>query len=153
MSCRNSSAISGSSSRERVRLKTDGKTSARMRRTPGRDNALEKALRSALFREGLRFRIHYRIREAGRRSIDVAFIGPRVAVFVDGCFWHGCPEHATWPSRNASFWRTKIEANRRRDGETDALLRASGWTVVRIWEHESLQAGVARVRRAVGESC
>lgn len=153
MSSRNSSVISGSSSHAGARLETDGKTSARMRRTTGRDNALERALRSALFREGLRFRVHYLISGARRRSIDVAFIGPRVAVFVDGCFWHGCPEHATWPARNAEFWRQKIEANRRRDVDTDILLRAAGWKVVRIWEHESLEAGVARVREAMGDGC
>ena len=153
MSLRNSSAISGHSSRAKLRLVTDGKTSVRMRRTVGRDNQLERALRSALFREGYRFRKHYRIPGVGRRTIDVALIGPRVAVFVDGCFWHGCPQHGTWPSRNAAFWRSKIETNRRRDSDTDSRLRANGWTVVRIWEHESLEEGVARVRRAVLKSC
>lgn len=153
MSRRNSSVISEHSSPSRPRLVTDGKTSARMRRTTGRDNALERALRSALFREGMRFKIHYRIPGLRRRSIDVALIRPRVAVFVDGCFWHGCPEHGTWPGRNAAFWREKIEANRRRDHETDALLRASDWEVVRIWEHECLEAAVARIRKAAGQSC
>ena len=153
MSRRNSSAISGCSSQAGGPLETDGKTSARMRRTRGRDNPLERALRSALFREGLRFRVHYRIPGVGRRSIDVALIGPRVAVFVDGCFWHGCPEHATWPSRNARFWRQKIEANRRRDGDTDLLLREAGWKVVRIWEHEGLDVGLARVLKTVGGGC
>jgi DNA mismatch endonuclease (patch repair protein) len=110
---------------------------------------MERALRSALFREGLRFRVHYRTPEVARRSIDVAFIGPRVAVFVDGCFWHGCPQHATWPARNAEFWREKIEANRRRDRQTDALLKAAGWRVIRVWEHEDIDAEVARIRDAV----
>lgn len=152
VSPRNSSEISGTSSRAKLRLTTDGKTSTRMRRTVGRDNRQERALRSALFREGYRFRKHYRIPDNGRRWIDVALIGPRVAVFVDGCFWHGCPEHGTWPSRNAAFWRAKIETNKNRDINTDARLRLSGWKVVRIWEHESLEDGLARVRRAVAES-
>jgi DNA mismatch endonuclease (patch repair protein) len=97
----------------------------------------------------MRFRIHYRVPRDARRSIDVALIGPRVAVFVDGCFWHGCPNHGTWPSRNAAFWREKIEANQRRDRQTDALLKAAGWRVVRVWEHERLEVGLARVRKAV----
>jgi DNA mismatch endonuclease (patch repair protein) len=57
-------------------------------------------------------------------------------VFVDGCFWHGCPEHGTWPKQNADWWREKIEANQRRDRDTDARLQAAGWTVIRVWEHE-----------------
>lgn len=93
--------------------------------------------------------MHYPISGAKRRSIDVAFIRARVAVFVDGCFWHGCPQHGTWPSRNSRFWREKIEANKRRDVDTDMLLRAAGWKVVRVWEHETLEAGVARVRKAM----
>ncbi|WP_456849626.1 very short patch repair endonuclease [Bradyrhizobium sp. USDA 4504] len=120
-----------------------------MSRTHGRDNPQERALRSALFREGFRFRVHYRVPGVARRSIDVAFVGSRLAVFLDGCFWHGCPQHATWPARNADFWRQKIEANRKRDRETDALLAATGWRVVRIWEHEDTDAAVARIRDVV----
>jgi DNA mismatch endonuclease (patch repair protein) len=77
-----------------------------------------------------------------------------VAVFIDGCFWHGCPLHATWPKANAAFWRTKIETNRRRDADTDARLGEAGWDVVRIWEHEDpaeaarLIAARVRARRA-----
>ncbi|GAB9246857.1 very short patch repair endonuclease [Bradyrhizobium diazoefficiens] len=120
-----------------------------MSRTRGRDNPQEKALRSALFREGLRFRVHYRVPGVARRSIDVAFVGSHLAVFLDGCFWHGCPRHATWPARNAGFWRQKIEANRKRDSETDALLEAAGWRVIRIWEHEDTDAAAARIRNVV----
>jgi DNA mismatch endonuclease, patch repair protein len=153
VSRRNSWMISGRSSPAKQQLVTDCKTSVRMRRTLGRDNPQEKALRSALFREGIRFRAHYRIAGVKRRSIDVALIGPRVAVFLDGCFWHGCPKHGTWPTRNATFWREKIEANRRRDRQTDALLRAAGWRVVRMWEHDNLKKSVARIRRTVAQSC
>ncbi len=100
-----------------------------------RDTAPERALRSELHRLGLRFRLHRRL--AGlRREADVVFGPARVAVFVDGCFWHGCPQHATWPKANAEFWRTKIERNRSRDADTDARLAHAGWEVVRIWEHE-----------------
>jgi DNA mismatch endonuclease (patch repair protein) len=75
-----------------------------------------------------------------------------VAVFVDGCFWHGCPEHATWPVHNAEFWREKIETNRLRDRDTDARFAAAGWTVVRVWEHENPESAAdhveSHVRRA-----
>lgn len=95
--------------------------------------------------------MHYRVPGFARRSIDVAFVGPRLAVFLDGCFWHGCPQHATWPARNADFWRQKIEANRKRDCETDALLAAAGWRVIRIWEHEDTDAAASRIRDLVKE--
>ena len=67
--------------------------------------------------------------------MDIAFTKAKVAVFVDGCFWHACPEHATWPQANSAWWRQKLEHNKLRDLETDEALRAAGWTVVRIWEH------------------
>jgi DNA mismatch endonuclease (patch repair protein) len=71
-----------------------------------------------------------------RRRADVVFINVRLAVFVDGCFWHGCPTHGTWPKANAAWWKAKIEANRRRDADTDDRLRAKGWFVLRFWAHE-----------------
>ena len=71
-----------------------------------------------------------------RRVADIAFPGLRIAIFIDGCFWHGCPEHATWPKQNAEFWRQKIEANCARDTDTNERLRNIGWTVLRFWEHE-----------------
>jgi DNA mismatch endonuclease (patch repair protein) len=80
---------------------------------------------------------------------DFVFARQRWAVFVDGCFWHGCPEHVTWPKANAEWWRAKILANRVRDGDTDARLRASGWTVVRVWEHEDVDPGLERVIAAL----
>jgi DNA mismatch endonuclease (patch repair protein) len=79
----------------------------------------------------------------------VLFGPAKVAVFVDGCFWHGCPEHATWPKNNAEFWRTKIEGNRRRDRDTDARLASAGWAAVRVWEHEDPLEAAARVRNVV----
>jgi len=80
-----------------------------------------------------------------RRRVDIAFLSARVAVFVDGCFWHGCPEHATWPASNADFWRQKIETNRRRDADTNAKLERAGWRVVRVWEHEDPSAAASRI--------
>jgi DNA mismatch endonuclease, patch repair protein len=105
-------------------------TSQRRRDTKG-----ELELRSLLHRRGLRFRVHALLPGLRRRS-DIVFTRARVAVFVDGCFWHGCPEHGSWPKQNADWWREKIEANQRRDRDTDARLKAAGWTVVRVWEHD-----------------
>src|SRR5438445_11107238 len=89
----------------------------RMQVTPRRDTPCELALRSAAHRLGLRFRVDWQL-PALRRRADLAFINARVAVFVDGCFWHGCPVHGTWPKTNAKWWRAKIEANRQRDADT-----------------------------------
>lgn len=75
------------------------------------------------------------------------FTARRVAVFVDGCFWHGCPEHATWPANNAVWWELKLKANIERDQDTTARLVKSGWTVVRIWEHEGLDEALVAVMR------
>jgi DNA mismatch endonuclease (patch repair protein) len=97
----------------------------------------EIALRRELYRGGLRYRIDYEVMKKPRRMADVAFPGLKIAIFVDGCFWHGCPEHATWPKQNAEFWRQKIEANRHRDADTNSRLIDAGWTVLRFWEHES----------------
>jgi DNA mismatch endonuclease (patch repair protein) len=115
-----------------------------------RDTAAEIALRSLLHRRGLRFRVHYALPNLRRRA-DIAFPRQRIAVFVDGCFWHGCPEHGTWPKQNADWWREKIEANRRRDADTDARLGDQGWKVVRIWEHEAAEVAVVAIREVVRE--
>ncbi|BEP13289.1 very short patch repair endonuclease [Acidothermaceae bacterium B102] len=110
-----------------------------------RDTGAELLLRRALHAQGLRYRIHQRPLPELRREADVVFRRARVAIFVDGCFWHGCPRHATWPATNAEFWRTKIERNVARDRDTDQLLRAAGWTPIRVWEHESPQDALRRV--------
>src|SRR5262245_63488601 len=97
-----------------------------------RDTAPELAVRSLLHRTGFRFRVDYPLPGLRRRA-DIAFPSRRVAVFVDGCFWHGCPEHGTWPKSNAAWWREKIEANRQRDRDTDDRLVRIDWASVRIW--------------------
>jgi DNA mismatch endonuclease, patch repair protein len=112
-------------------------TSRRMAKVRQKGTDAEIALRRELYRGGLRYRIDYEVMKKPRRVADVAFPGLKIAIFVDGCFWHGCPEHATWPKQNAEFWRQKIEANRHRDADTNSRLLGAGWTVLRFWEHES----------------
>ena len=97
----------------------------------------EIALRRELYQRGLRYRVGFEVLKKPRRVADIAFPGLMIAILVDGCFWHGCPEHATWPKQNSEFWRQKIEANRARDIDTNERLRGIGWTVLRFWEHES----------------
>lgn len=110
----------------------------------------EVALRSALHRMGLRFRKDLLLRVGGLRvHPDIVFTRARVAVFVDGCFWHGCPVHATKPKSNQGYWGPKLAANEARDRRVDAALAAEGWTVVRVWEHEDPAAAAARVREVV----
>ncbi|TGZ17824.1 very short patch repair endonuclease [Streptomyces sp. S816] len=127
-----------------------------MSRQKSRNTQVEIALRRALHAAGLRYRVHRRPLKGVRREADVVFGPAKVAVFVDGCFWHGCPIHATWPKNNSDFWRTKIETNRRRDRDTDQRLTSAGWLPVRVWEHEDPVAAAARVlalvvaRRAQG---
>lgn len=115
----------------------------------GRDTSPEVALRSALHRRGLRFFKHQRPLPGVRCEVDVMFPSARVAVFIDGCFWHGCPDHATRPVTNAEWWNAKLDANLSRDQRNRALLRANGWHVVRIWEHEPLETAVSTVLRAL----
>jgi DNA mismatch endonuclease (patch repair protein) len=120
----------------------------RMRRQRGRDTKPELALRSILHRRGLRFRVDQPVGGLRRRA-DVVFSRAQVAVFVDGCFWHGCPTHGTWPKQNSDWWREKIETNRKRDADTDRRLSAAGWVVVRLWEHEDPNVGADAVERLV----
>jgi DNA mismatch endonuclease (patch repair protein) len=129
----------------------DPATSQRLSRVRQRDTAFEKALRCELHRRGMRFRVQARLIPELRRTADIVFRSARVAVFVDGCFWHCCPEHATYPKNNADWWRAKLEANVARDRDTDQRLRKLGWLSVRIWEHESVESAVERVATVVHE--
>jgi DNA mismatch endonuclease, patch repair protein len=113
-----------------------------------RDTAAEIAVRSRLHKDGLRFRVNYRVPQL-RRTADIAFPKLQVAIFVDGCFWHGCPEHGTWPKENADWWRGKIEANKRRDRDTDSQLAMAGWTVIRVWEHEDPELAAEEIAEVV----
>jgi DNA mismatch endonuclease (patch repair protein) len=120
-----------------------------MSRQRTRDTRPETLLRSELHRRGLRFNVHVCPIPGVRREADLIFRRARIAVFVDGCFWHGCTEHRTQPKRNAPFWQVKLERNRARDAETDALLRKEGWTSIRVWEHEEVSEAADRVELAV----
>jgi DNA mismatch endonuclease (patch repair protein) len=117
----------------------------RMRATPQRDTAPELALRRAVHALGLRYWVHRAPLKGLRRRADLVFPKIRVAVFLDGCFWHGCPLHATSPRANGDWWERKIQRNRRRDVDTTQLLERAGWTVVRVWEHEDVGEAALRV--------
>lgn len=116
-----------------------------MRAVRREDTAPEQRLRKVLWRRGFRYRKHKRI--AGTRP-DICFISPKVAVFVDGCFWHGCPEHYVAPVGNGDFWREKLRRNRQRDERNNRALEKAGWAVLRFWECEirdELRGVVAKI--------
>jgi DNA mismatch endonuclease (patch repair protein) len=117
------------------------------------DTGPERALRSHLHRHGLRFRKDFRIQfEGSSVRADVAFPAAKLAVFVDGCFWHQCPEHATMPKRNNAFWSPKLRRNIERDEQVNRELARAGWTVIRCWEHEDPSEVLPRVVAALEEA-
>lgn len=127
----------------------------RMQATAQRDNSFERQVRSALHFKGIRFRNHYRIAALPRRSIDIALVGAKIAVFVDGCFWHGCRRHGTIPKSNRAWWKKKIDMNKLRDRDTNIQLRKAGWKVMRVWEHQpvsSVALRIARIRSTIVRS-
>lgn len=108
-----------------------------MQANRSRDTGPELAVRRLLHAAGLRYRVAIRPLPTLRRRADIVFTNKQVAVFIDGCFWHGCPEHGRRQfQHNADYWTSKIERNRARDVETTELLRLAGWRVLRFWEHE-----------------
>jgi DNA mismatch endonuclease (patch repair protein) len=117
----------------------------RMQSARQRDTTPERELRSILHRQGFRYRVDCRVLPGLSRRADLVFKRAHLAVFVDGCFWHGCPTHGTWPKANNEWWRDKIINNQRRDADTDAQLRAAGWRVIRVWEHENAADAADRV--------
>jgi len=115
-----------------------------------KDTKPEVALRSELHRRGFRFRKDLLVRfEGGRVRPDVVFTKAKVAAFVDGCFWHCCPVHGRIPKANPAYWVPKLKANVERDRRVDAQLRADGWTVVRVWEHEPVEDAADHVERVL----
>jgi len=109
----------------------------------------ELALRSELHRRGYRFRKHRQVSPELRCRADLVFPAARVAVFVDGCFWHRCPEHGVSPQTHSAYWRAKLDRNVARDRRNDTALAALGWTVVRTWEHEDPVQAADRVAEAL----
>ena len=120
-----------------------------MSRLGQRDTRPEREIRALLHARGLRFRVQRPLEFDRRRRVDIVFPKEKLAVFVDGCFWHRCPEHATFPRANAEFWEQKLARNVERDRDTDARLRASGWQVIRIWEHVEPAVAAGEIHEAV----
>jgi len=122
-----------------------------MQANKGRDTKPELALRSAVHALGLRYRVSAKPIKNLRRTADMVFRRAKVAVFLDGCFWHGCPRHHTVATTNAQYWADKVETNRARDRDTDSQLSEAGWTSVRVWEHEDAREAALRIRDVVHE--
>ena len=120
-----------------------------MQRQARRDTKPEIALRRELWRRKLRYRIDVAA-VPGRRRADIVFTRGRVVVYVDGCYWHSCPDHATVPKANREWWVAKLRANVERDRDTDARLAAAGWEVVRVWEHEAPKEAADRIEAELG---
>jgi DNA mismatch endonuclease (patch repair protein) len=122
-----------------------------MRRVRRRDTDCELALRKILFARGLRYRVDWK--PPGIRSkVDVAFVGQRLAVFVDGCFWHGCPIHATAPKSNVEWWRAKLAGNQARDQRVTRALRDAGWLVMRFWSHVDPVAAASEISATLSKT-
>lgn len=119
--------------------------SNRMSKQRVHDTGPELQLRRELHRRGLRFRVNRPLEGMPRRRADITFSGARVVVFVDGCFWHSCPEHGVVPKSNREWWQSKLRENVSRDAETGQRLKEAGWTVIRVWEHEDVDAAVERI--------
>ena len=120
-----------------------------MQSNKSRDTKPKLALRQAAHALGLRYRVPIRPLPTVRRTADMVFTRAKVAVFMDGCFWHGCPEHHTTSATNAGYWAEKVRRNRERDAETNRLLAEFGWTVIRFWEHEDPNEAARRIVSAV----
>lgn len=124
--------------------------SLRMVANRGKDTTPELRLRSLLYAAGLRFRVDCRPVAGLRTRADAVIRRLHLAIFVDGCFWHACPKHGSLPKLNRRFWMQKFLANRRRDAAANRRLRALGWRVIRVWEHESMERAVKRILKQAG---
>ena len=120
-----------------------------MQGNKSRDTKPEVAVRSAVHALGMRYRVSTRPLADFRRTADLVFRCARVAVFVDGCFWHGCPAHHAPPKTNAGYWSAKIQGNKHRDRDTTERLRKEGWTVLRFWSHEEPTSVAAQIANVV----
>lgn len=120
-----------------------------MRSMPEHSTGPEMAVRRLLYQQGLRYRVQYPVPGVPRRSIDIAFPGKKIAIFIDGCFWHGCALHRNIPAHNRDWWQDKIDQNRARDCDTDEILRDAGWIALRYWEHDSAEQIVSKVNDVI----
>lgn len=120
-----------------------------MQANKGRDTCPELAIRRLLHAGGFRYRVNIRPVQELRRTADIVFTRAKVAVFIDGCFWHGCPEHYQRPLANREYWDDKMLRNRARDAETESALTDNGWRVLRFWEHERAGAVVEIIQEQV----
>jgi DNA mismatch endonuclease (patch repair protein) len=114
-----------------------------------RDTQPELAVRRLVHAMGLRYRVNARPIPTLHRTADLVFPRQRIAVFIDGCFWHGCPQHHRQPTAHADYWSTKVARNRQRDVATDAVLAETGWTTLRFWAHENPTAVAQAIRDTV----
>ncbi|QKW10774.1 DNA mismatch endonuclease Vsr [Streptomyces sp. NA04227] len=116
-----------------------------------RDTKPERLVRSLLHAQGLRYRVAAQPLRNLRRTADIVFRPAEVAVFIDGCYWHGCPEHYVPPRTNEGYWSAKVERNMARDRDTDSKLKAAGWLVLRFWEHEAPEECALRIAAEVSK--
>lgn len=129
---------------------SSGAATAKMRGNSRRDSHPERLLRSLLHREGYRFRKDLRLDVGGVRiRADIVFFCRKVAIFLDGCFWHGCPSHGRVPKPNSDYWQPKLARNLLRDQRNTTTLLSQGWTVVRVWEHQPIQESLQVVQQAL----
>lgn len=121
----------------------------RMQAQPRLNTSCEMAIRRLLFSEGVRYRVHSRPISSLRREADIVFRKMKIAVFIDGCFWHGCPQHKKVIKTHRLWWERKISKTKERDMDTDEKLQSFGWTVIRIWEHENPEEAAGRILKAL----
>jgi DNA mismatch endonuclease (patch repair protein) len=140
------------SSSEPTRAAPSAALSRKMSNLARTDTRPEIELRSALHARGLRYRVHMPVPGKPRRMIDIAFTRTKVAVLVDGCFWHSCPAHGMRPQTNREWWDWKLSRNRERDEDTNESLVAAGWTVVRVWEHDCPEPAADQVEAIVRDA-
>ena len=131
----------------RPAVSEEGRASPRRRNMQAnrrRDTKPELALRRALHSAGYRFSVDLPLDLGGVTARpDIVFTKRKLAVFVDGCFWHSCPEHGREPTTNTEYWEPKLASNRARDRRNEIALRKAGWQVIRVWEHETPEAALA----------
>jgi len=132
---------------EPARQRPSAALSRKMSTLARRDTKPELLLRQALHARGLRYRVQVKVPGNRRRTVDIAFTRARLAVYVDGCYWHGCPAHHVLPKSNSEWWQWKVDLNRKRDADTNAELESAGWAVLRIWEHIAPVEAAALVER------